>query len=894
MRKQYTILLTLILLFFCSLMFGQPQYRINEAKMKAQSLRKSFDKNIVMTSNQAEYDVEHYLIEIEFNPGKTEIYGMVKVAAEVIGQSLSNIDLDLSNNMIVDSVLSSGIISTYNKQGDVLTINLEKEYSTGEKIEVTVYYNGQPEPSGLGSFGFDSYNGKPLIWSLSEPYGAREWWPSKDTPSDKADSVDIKFTVPEGMIVASNGKLMDEITANGKTTFWWKEIYPITTYLVSIAAYEYTHYTDQYISSAGDTMSLDFFVAPDHYQNSLENFSLVKDMIAIYSDLFGEYPFIKDKYGHAEFPWGGGMEHQTITSLGNIHYSGGYYSQGLIAHELAHMWWGDMITCSNFKNIWINEGFATYSEALLVEAVNGFEAYKNQMSIEEYYGPGTIYVDDTTNVNRIFSGDLSYSKGAYVLHMLRKVVGDENFFAILKAYGNDPRYKYKDAGIEDFQGVCEEVSGMDLEKFFDQWLYGEYFPHYSYGYSVDTISDGYEVNLVVDQIQTNTGLFWMPIDIRITTSSGQQTFTIWDSLETQTFTIALDEEPFSLEFDPDNWILKKTREKLVSASLDKGTLLVNGLNWILGDKVYEPYQNNTFWGNAEIAFWDLFDEPVSGYPPSLPSPIGNGSLSVSLLAQYSTVVWIAHNYGGDLNKWQNLAIMDYVKAGGNVILVTRMGREFIDSKLASYIGINWYGESSSVVNNCLTTYPGLIDMELNSRHTIIDLFETELTKSYSTLLFKSSELLDNEVGMGVWANPPDGGQFVYIAARPYLIDQEDLKTNIEYIATELMGETVDVEENLNSNVPSEFILEQNYPNPFNPTTKIRYSIPLLERDERGGLVNLKVYDVLGRYITTLVNEVKAPGNYEVDFYASGLATGVYFYELTTPDYNESKKMLLMR
>lgn len=888
------LLIQLIIVISGTSLTAQHEHRAAEAKMKAEILRKAFEKNRVMTDNQAEYDVKHYLIDIEFNPGRTEIYGAVRVTAEVTGQSLARIELDLADNMIVDSVNSNGIMSSYQHVNDVITIDLDNEYSSGETVSVTVFYNGSPEASGLGSFGFDSYNGKPLIWSLSEPYGAREWWPCKDAPKDKADSVDIKFTVPEPMIVASNGKLISESTADGKTTFWWKVSYPITTYLVSIAAYEYTHYSDQYISASGDTMDIEFFVAPDHYEASQSAFYEVKDMIAVYSELFGEYPFIKEKYGHAEFPWGGGMEHQTITSLGNIHNSGGYYSQGLIAHELAHMWWGDMVTCSDFKNIWINEGFATYSEALIVEAIYGFDAYKNQISLEEYYGQGTIYVDDTTNVNRIFSGDLSYSKGAYVLHMLRNVVGDENFFAILKAYGSDPRYKYRDASIEDFQGVCEDVSGMNLEKFFQQWLYGEYFPYYSYGYSIDSTAGGYEINLVIDQIQTNTGLFWMPIDIRVTTASGQQTFTVWDSLQTQTFTLALDGEPVKLEFDPDKWILKKTREKLVNASLDKGTLLVNGLNWRLGDRVYSPYEKKAFWGNAEVTFWDLFDEPSSGYPQSLPAPKGNGDLGVSVLAQYSTVIWIAQNYGGDLSYWQNLAMLDYLKAGGNIILVTRMGREFIDPGLAAYLGIDWYGETSSVIHNCISTYPGLVDMELESRNTIIDLFETDLTKDYSTLLFTTDESLDQELGMGVWAKPEGGGQFVYIAARPYLINPENLQTNIEYIATELMGETVDVEDISNSSIPSEFTLDQNYPNPFNPTTKIKYSVPELAD------VRINVYNLLGEKVRTLVNQTQQPGNYEVSFDASSLssgvhhASGVYFYELNAGNFRRTRKMILLR
>jgi hypothetical protein len=878
---------------------AQHQHRIEEAKTKAESLQKSFAKNYTMTDNQGGYDVKHYQIAITFDPARSTIYGMVEVTAEIISGSLSTIDLDLADNMNVDSVFCAGLKSTFQTNSGILTISLDQQYSNGQQVSVAVYYNGHPQPSGLGSFGFDSYNGKPLIWSLSEPYGARQWWPCKDAPSDKADSVDIKYTVPQGMIAASNGLLEDETTINGKTTFWWKVRYPITTYLISIAAYEYTHYTEEFTSITGETMNLEFFVSPDHYQNAVQSFSVTKDMITIYENLFGPYPFIKEKYGHAEFPWGGGMEHQTITSLGNIHYSNGFYSRGLIAHELAHMWWGDMITCSDFKNIWINEGFATYSEALLIEATEGFESYKNQISTEEYYGPGTIYVNDTTDVNRIFNGQLSYSKAGYFLHMLRHVVGDENFFNIIKTYGSDPRYKYKDAGTEDFRGVCESVTGMNLEKFFAQWIYGEYFPEYSYGYYVDTTSNGFAVNLSVDQIQENAGLFWMPIDIRITTASGRETYVVWDSLQTQNYEIMLEEYPEKLEFDPDKWILKKTREKLVNASLDKGALLVNGLNWSLGDKVFSAYQNKSFWGNTNISFWDIFEEPAAGYPGSLPAPIGNGQLNISTLSEYSTVIWISHNYGGDLNSWNNLHMIDYLKAGGNIILITRMGRQFISSVLADYAGLEWNSATSNIIYNCISVYPGLNDMEFSLSHTIIDLVKLNLTKDYSTLLFKTNESLDEELGMGVWAKPNEGGQFVYIAARPYLIDHEDLRTNMQYITSNILGEPVKVEGEENKTIPAEFNLYQNYPNPFNPTTKIKYSIlasksNLEFRIQNSKFVSLTVYDILGREIITLVNKAQPPGNYEVEFDASKLTSGIYFYELASGNFKQTMKMLLLR
>ena len=491
------------------------------------------------------------------------------------------------------------------------------------------------------------------------------------------------------MTVASNGILVNKTSQENKSTFSWEVGYPITTYLVSVTAYEYAKYEDWYVSAQGDSMAIEFYVAPDHLQNSKANFMKVNDMIGIYADLFGEYPFMEEKYGHVEFPWGGGMEHQTITSLGPISFSGGFYSFDLITHELAHMWWGDMITCESFHDIWLNEGFATYSESLIREVVDGPQGYKAHVSSLEYYGGGTIYVSDISNHNRIFDGNLSYSKAAYVLHMLRHVMGEDNFFNALKTYGSDPALKYKTASTSDFRRICESVSGMDLKKFFDQWIFGEYYPYYAYGFSTEPMGDQYKIILEIDQVQENTGIFNMPIDIRITTASGVENFVVRDSLGSQSFELIVDNEPLFLELDSDNWILKKTREKLLNPALDKGALLVNGLSWSLGEDIYSSYQNKSFWGNISINFWDLFDEPFSGYPESLPLKIGSGQLPASILAKYSTIIWLSHNKDGDLNFWKELPILDYLNEGGNIILITRMGREFLSKAMTDYLGIRF-------------------------------------------------------------------------------------------------------------------------------------------------------------------------------------------------------------
>ncbi len=899
MFKSLSSVSILLCVIFSLTLIAQPEHRKNEAKRKAESTAKWMAKEIKATSNQNSYDVLHYLIDIDFQPQQENIVGLVEATVKVIEGALDKIELDFSNNMSVDSVYHNGVKSSFSHSGNIVAVNLNSPANQNDITTVSVYYHGRPQTSGLGSFGFDSYLGKPLIWTLSEPYGSREWWPCKDIPGDKADSVDLRLTVPEPMIVASNGTLIGETTHDGKTTFVWKESYPIPTYLISVTAYEYKKYFDYYVSMELDTMPIEFYVAPTHYNNSQQNFLLVNDMIEIFAGMFGEYPFVDEKYGHVEFPWWGGMEHQTISSLGHIGFSNGNYSLGLIAHELAHQWWGNMISCGSFHHIWINEGFASYSEALIVEATEGKEAYHEHMEIEEYYGDGSIYVADTTNINRIFSGDLSYRKAAYVLHMLRHVLGDETFFAVLKAYGSDPLLQYGNAKTEDFQRVCEEVSGMKLDKFFQQWIYGEYFPVYAYGHNAErTANNGYRINLEIDQVQENTGLFWMPIDIRVTTASGQQTFVVWDSLQTQSFVIHVNEEPITVELDPDNWILKETRSKLLNPPLDKGVLLINGLSWRLGDKVFSAYENKAFWGNTEVEIWDLFNEPTGGYPPALIDPIANGKISASTIGRYSTIVWLSHNLDGDMQVWKDLPIHDYLKAGGNLLLITRMGQDYINNQLAEYLGITWDEKARQIVRDSKSVVPELSDMNVIQNQTMIDLFETTLTKDYSRLLFKATEEFDEEKGMGVHAKPDDGGEFIYIAGRSYLFDHAQIKSNMEHILQNYFGAVVTVEKSECGIIPAAYSLEQNYPNPFNPTTTIKYQVPKnkLQINSNNQFLNvrLKVYDILGKEVSQLVNRSQAPGIYQVKFNASNLPSGMYFYKLEAGSFTETKKMLLIK
>ncbi len=523
-----------------------------EAQYKAERLARIIQLEGQKSANQDLYDVKHYDLNLFIDDSAKQISGSVTILSEVVNQSINSMEVNLLNNMITDSITSKDARLSFNHSNNVIKINLNNNYQPGDFFSVKIYYHGRPQQSGFGAFGFDSHNGQPMVWSLSEPFGARNWWPCKDFPSDKADSADIRITVPSNLIVASNGTLRSEIEHEGYMTYWWHESYPIVTYLISVAIHPYYVYSDHYHYSANDSMEVRFYIFPDQVSTMRSAYAKTVRMIEIFSTIFGEYPFIREKYGHAQFMGGANMEHQTITSLVSR-------TEGTIAHELAHQWWGDYITCENFHEIWLNEGFATYSEALYYEREYGKDEFWKEVESNKYYGGGTIYVEDLSSTSIIFNHDRTYRKASWILHMLRHVVGDENFFKILKEYYNESHLRYGTATTDDFRATCERVSGINLERFFYQWLYEEYFPTYSYTWSWKQNSTNYDIQLHIEQKQTNF-TFWMPIDVTVTTFSGEQTFVVWDSLQSQIFHLTVPVKPLNVELDKGNWILRQVQK----------------------------------------------------------------------------------------------------------------------------------------------------------------------------------------------------------------------------------------------------------------------------------------------------------------------------------------------
>lgn len=582
----------LILVFAMVASFAQQKSFVEENRQIRISEKESFEKGKqyfdIDYPGDLQIDITYYKLNLFIDHLSPFISGSVNIDCEISDSSTSTdlIFLDLQNPLTVDSVLLTGIPLIFNHSDGKINITLDRTYSSGEKINLLIKYHGTPGSSGFGSFEYDTHNSVPTIYTLSEPYGASDWFPCKDTPADKADSSDVWVTIDTSLTPVSNGSLVEVINnLDGTHTYKWKNSYTIAHYLISLAITNFYLY-QQTFDYEGYIMPVTHYVYPESFTPTVQTvLDKTTDMLEIYSDRFGIYPFINEKYGHAEFGWGGGMEHQTITSVGG-------YSDLLVAHELAHQWYGDMITCKDWHHIWLNEGFATYLEGIYLEAVNGTTGYKNYMNSEMSNAKnahGSIWVEDISDIGEIFNGARSYSKGATVLHMLRGVVGDSIFFKIMKDYANDPILKYDVAVTEDFQRVAEDVSGMDLDYFFQEWIYGENYPHYTVTWGSEKKSGNtYFVHLNVEQqVNSDPAFFTMPIKIKVTTAEGDTTLTIFNNQQVQQFDLTVQGEVSNVSFDPDNFILKTLT--IVTDVEDK----ISGFNYSLEQNYPNPFNPTT-------------------------------------------------------------------------------------------------------------------------------------------------------------------------------------------------------------------------------------------------------------------------------------------------------------
>jgi aminopeptidase N len=517
-------------------------------------------KDNISDSRLSLYDVTFYYIDLEVNNINTSIAGFTEIHGSALNVDMPELVFELSDTLIIDSLFLNGTLWTgFIHTDNLITIYPDPMIGKGEHFIARIYYHGDPGSNGFFSgisSRTDYYWNQRVTYTLSEPFHARDWFVCKQVLTDKADSAYINITTDTSLMAGSNG-LLDRITPvpGGRHRFEWKTKYPVAFYLLSITVADYQDYSIYaHPVMDGDSVLIQNYIfdIPAFLDSNRKDIDATADMIELYSNLFSVYPFQKEKYGHCYAPMGGGMEHQTMTTLSSFHFS-------LVAHELGHQWFGDNVTCATWQDIWINEGFASYTEYLALENLVSVEDANLWMAsaheIARTQPDGSIYIpeEDINDEYRIFSVPLSYKKGAAILHMIRyELNNDELFFNTLRTF--QQVFKDSTATGLDFMEILETTSGQDFNWFFDQWYFGKGYPVFSMTWWQENDS----LYIISSQTgsSTETPFFKTHIDFRLRYEDNTDTLIRMEQTENYNiFHIPSLKLVSDVLADPDNWIL---------------------------------------------------------------------------------------------------------------------------------------------------------------------------------------------------------------------------------------------------------------------------------------------------------------------------------------------------
>jgi aminopeptidase N len=508
--------------------------------------------------NTLNYDITYHKLEFTVDPAVYFVSGKITTNYTALA-NMNTLYFDLANELTVSSVKQNGVNLNFIQNGNnELVITLPGTQTSGTIAMVEVTYSGIPPLNGFNAFTAEvRSNGSNTLYTLSEPFGARDWWPCKQDLNDKVNSIDVYITAPSQYIAVSNGVEPEAPVVNGtsKTTHFHHG-YPIPAYLICMAVTDYTVY-NQTAGVAPNQYPIINYIYPESFTGGLQTqLDQTPLLLNLYSNLFELYPFHNEKYGHAQFGWGGGMEHTTVSFMVG-------FDRQLIAHEMAHQWFGDKITCGTWKDIWLNESFATYLASIVYENFDGLPNFisdkTNMINYITSAPDGAVYLTDTeaTNVNRIFSSRLSYNKGAMVIEMLRFKMGDTAFFQAMKNYLADPTLAYGYAVTTNLKSHLEAVYGSSLTEFFNDWIYNQGYPTYSI--TAQNWGSG-QARFVVNQSQSHSSVsyFEMPVPVRIHGASGQvQDLVLNNTTNGQVLILPVNFPIASVEFDPDKHLISK-------------------------------------------------------------------------------------------------------------------------------------------------------------------------------------------------------------------------------------------------------------------------------------------------------------------------------------------------
>jgi aminopeptidase N len=899
--------------------------------------------------------------------------------------ALNSIKLNaVDTSIVVDSVSLAGV--SFTQSNNILTIYLNRVYSISEIIDINIQYHH----NNVSDNAF--YTGDGFVFTDCEPEGARNWFPCLDKPSDKA-TLDITTKVPSNVKLGSNGRLEDSIKIADTIYYRWVSRDPVATYLVVLTGKVNYNLDIAYwksISNSNKYVPFRFYYNNGEDPKIME--SKVLEMATYYSGIFCEHPFEKNGFATLNDQFNGGMENQTLTSL-----CPNCWSEGLIAHEFAHQWFGDMITCGTWADIWLNEGFATYASVLWQNHFNGNNLYKeiinSYASFYKAYNPGWAisnpdWAIETPDNYILFDEWITYTKAACVLHLLRYVLGDSDFFKVLSSYANDLRFKYKSAVTADFKNVVNSITGEDYGWFFDEWIYQPNHPQYQNQYNISQQSENlWEVLFLAKQIQTDAGFFKMPIELKIHFETGSDTtIKVMNDMNNQLFTYHFGQKPLSIQFDPsDNIVLKEVLEttnggsnwvsqssgtsnnllavcftdaNIGTAVGANGTILRTtngGKNWI-SQSLGKIYFN-------DVCFTDANNGTVVGYTLNDTNEVGivlrtmdGGKNWINQLEKsnyYFTGISIIDEYTGTVvgNSWNisngiilrttdggktwidqfsksnygfssvsftdannGTVVGSYWNGTNNkgIILKTTDGGEdwfeqqsgsmsypqevcFTDTNTGTIVGQSWNG--NTWVGVILRTTDGgkswisqYVDYRFSSLNAVsfTDLYNGTIVGYVRNDFSNEGLILRTSDGGENWIKQKSGNHnSLYGVCFTDANNGTVVGENGTILRTTTGGFTNIKNEQI-SIMPKHFLLYQNYPNPFNPSTRIKYGVVSRE------FVSLKVYDILGCEVATLVSEEKPAGIYEVEFDGSNLSAGIYFYQLKAGYYIGTRKMILIK
>ncbi len=618
MKKLFTFSLA----FFSVLnSFSQTHYC---ADHKAQRFNKQIAINaaVAKTAQSAVapkenmYDLKFYHLNINIERNTRYISGNVKSKAKVLAASLDSFAFVLHENHTIDSVYVNGIKRNFVRRDSLVLATAGTPIVQNQLFDAIVYYKGTAPTGNAAAIG-DGYNmgtsgswGNQVTWSLSESLCAYHWFPCKQDLRDKIDSSWVYATTDSANMVGSNGLLKNIVTIGNKKRYEWKSKYPIDYYLISVATAKYKPYIlyakPQYL--VNDSIYIQNFI----YDNAINNTAWATQKTALnkivptinfMSNIFGMYPFYKEKYGHCMAPFGGGMEHQTMTSLG-------FFDFELDAHELGHQWWGDNVTCASWKDIFINEGWASYSEYLCHQYMTGTGTTATQKMLDVHTSVmsqlgGSCYFTnaDTMNATRIFSSRLTYDKGSAVCHSLRyEINNDSVFFPAIRAF--QATYGDNTATVIEFKNFMEAQSGLNFTQFFNQWYYGQGYPTFSVSWN----QGGGVFYLKSTQTQSfpsSVPLFMTHVDYRISRTAKPDTIVrLYHGQTIENYSIPLTGSVTSIGVDPNNWILNKVGTNTKDITLNTSALIDDMTEIFVGPNptsdVLNIYMNTNDKSSVEI------------------------------------------------------------------------------------------------------------------------------------------------------------------------------------------------------------------------------------------------------------------------------------------------------